>query len=163
VVTMTADVRMVIHDAVRKTGVNPQIVTDNGSWFTAKDFKMLVRELELDYIRIGRTTRSQTVGWNASALVTARNEADGQIGFDPIEGSEPDFVHACSAPHKPTHVQTLLMWSPGQLQPAASLLAFALHIARGVAALRATRGSSRRSLNPPYQARRPRRVRLWPE
>ena len=38
--TMTAAaVRVVIHDALKKTGANPQVVTDNGSQFTAKDFK----------------------------------------------------------------------------------------------------------------------------
>ena len=61
-VTMTAaDVRMVIHDAVKKTGANPQIVTDNGSQFTAKDFKALVREFELDHIRI-RTYHPESNG-----------------------------------------------------------------------------------------------------
>ena len=51
--TMTAAaVRVVIHDALKKTGASPQVVTDNGSQFTAKDFKELVRDFELEHIRI---------------------------------------------------------------------------------------------------------------
>lgn len=51
--TMTAAaVRVVIQDAVKKTGASPQIVTDNGSQFTAKDFKKLIRDFRLDHIRI---------------------------------------------------------------------------------------------------------------
>lgn len=47
-----ADVRVVVHDALKKTGANPQVVTDNGSQFRAKDFKELVRDFELEHIRI---------------------------------------------------------------------------------------------------------------
>jgi hypothetical protein len=50
--TMTAAaVRVVIHDALKKTGANPQVVTDNGSQFTAKDFKQLVRDFDLEHIK----------------------------------------------------------------------------------------------------------------
>ena len=60
--TMTAAaVRMVIHDALKKTGANPEIVTDNGSQFTAKDFKELVRDFELEHIRI-RTYHPESNG-----------------------------------------------------------------------------------------------------
>jgi transposase InsO family protein len=47
-----ADVRLVVHDALKKTGANPQVVTDNGSQFRGKDFKELVRNFELEHIRI---------------------------------------------------------------------------------------------------------------
>jgi putative transposase len=51
--TMTAAaVRVVVHDALKKTGANPQVVTDNGSQFKARDFKELVRDFELEHIRI---------------------------------------------------------------------------------------------------------------
>lgn len=60
--TMTAAaVRVVIHDALKKTGANPQVVTDNGSQFTAKDFKELVRDFELEHIRI-RTYHPESNG-----------------------------------------------------------------------------------------------------
>lgn len=35
-----------------RTGANPKILTDNGSQFTAKDFKQMVRLFELEHIRI---------------------------------------------------------------------------------------------------------------
>jgi transposase InsO family protein len=47
-----ADVRVVIQDALKQTGATPQVVTDNGSQFTAKDFKELVRDFALEHIRI---------------------------------------------------------------------------------------------------------------
>jgi putative transposase len=56
-----ASVRVVIHDALKKTGANPQIVTDNGSQFTARDFKELVRDFELEHIRI-RTYHPESNG-----------------------------------------------------------------------------------------------------
>lgn len=60
--TMTAaDVRVVIQDAVEKMGVSPEIVTDNGTQFTAKDFKELVRDFELEHIRI-RTYHPESNG-----------------------------------------------------------------------------------------------------
>jgi len=60
--TMTAAaVRMVLQDALEKTGANPEIVTDNGSQFTAKDFKQLVRDFELEHIRI-RTYHPESNG-----------------------------------------------------------------------------------------------------
>jgi transposase InsO family protein len=60
--TMTAaDVRVVIQDAVEKMGVSPEIVTDNGTQFTAKDFKELVRDFQLEHIRI-RTYHPESNG-----------------------------------------------------------------------------------------------------
>ena len=56
-----AAVRMVIHDAVKKTGASPEIVTDNGSQFRARDFKELVRDFELEHIRI-RTYHPESNG-----------------------------------------------------------------------------------------------------
>jgi transposase InsO family protein len=61
-VSMTAaDVRVVIQDALKKTGTSPQVVTDNGSQFTAKDFKELVRDFGLEHIRI-RTYHPESQG-----------------------------------------------------------------------------------------------------
>ena len=60
--TMTAAaVRVVIHDALKKTGASPQVVTDNGTQFKAKDFKELVRDFELEHIRI-RTYHPESNG-----------------------------------------------------------------------------------------------------
>jgi putative transposase len=60
--TMTAAaVRVVVQDALKKTGANPEMVTDNGSQFTAKDFKELVRDFELEHIRI-RTYHPESNG-----------------------------------------------------------------------------------------------------
>jgi putative transposase len=56
-----AAVRVVIHDAVKKTGASPEIVTDNGSQFTAKDFKELVKDFQLEHIRI-RTYHPESNG-----------------------------------------------------------------------------------------------------
>lgn len=56
-----ADVRLVIQDALKKTGANPEIVTDNGSQFTAKDFRELVHDFELEHIRI-RTYHPESNG-----------------------------------------------------------------------------------------------------
>lgn len=57
----SAAVRVVIHDGLKKTGANPEIVTDNGSQFTAKDFRSLVRDFELEHIRI-RTYHPESNG-----------------------------------------------------------------------------------------------------
>ena len=60
--TMRAnDVRLVIQEALEKTGATPQIVTDNGSQFTTKDFKQLVRQFDLEHIRI-RTYHPESNG-----------------------------------------------------------------------------------------------------
>lgn len=60
--TMTAaEVRLVIQEAVERTGAKPQIVSDNGSQFTAADFKHLVRQFDLEHIRI-RTYHSESHG-----------------------------------------------------------------------------------------------------
>jgi len=56
-----AEVRVVIQDALKKTGANPEVVTDNGSQFTAKDFRELVREFDLEHIRI-RTYHPESNG-----------------------------------------------------------------------------------------------------
>ena len=56
-----AAVRVVVHDALKKTGATPEVVTDNGSQFTARDFKELVRDFELEHIRI-RTYHPESNG-----------------------------------------------------------------------------------------------------
>jgi transposase InsO family protein len=56
-----ADVRLVIQAAIERTGAQPQIVTDNGSQFTAAEFKDLVRRFALDHIRI-RTYHPESNG-----------------------------------------------------------------------------------------------------
>lgn len=56
-----ADVRLVIQEALERTRATPRIVTDNGSQFTAKDFKQMVRLFELDHIRI-RTYHPESNG-----------------------------------------------------------------------------------------------------
>ena len=51
--TMTAgDVQLVIQEALERTGARPQVVTDNGSQFTAAAFKALVRRVAFAHIRI---------------------------------------------------------------------------------------------------------------
>mgnify|MGYP002780947767 CR=1 FL=1 len=50
---MTAgDVRLVIQQALEVTGAHPKLVTDNGSQFTAAEFKALVRRFVVEHIRI---------------------------------------------------------------------------------------------------------------
>jgi len=56
-----ADVRLVVQEALERTGASPQIVSDNGSQFTAKDFKQMVRLFELEHIRI-RTYHPESNG-----------------------------------------------------------------------------------------------------
>jgi len=56
-----AAVRVVVHDAVKLTGASPAVVTDNGSQFTAQDFQDLVRECDLEHIRI-RTYHPESKG-----------------------------------------------------------------------------------------------------
>ena len=56
-----ADVRVVLQDALQQTGAQPEVVTDNGSQFTAKDFKELVRDFALEHIQI-RTYHPESNG-----------------------------------------------------------------------------------------------------
>lgn len=56
-----AEVRLVIQEALERTGAQPAIVSDNGSQFTAADFKHLVRQFELEHIRI-RTYHPESNG-----------------------------------------------------------------------------------------------------
>jgi transposase InsO family protein len=56
-----ADVRVVIQDALTQTGAHPEVVSDNGSQFTARDFKELVRDFALEHIRI-RTYHPESNG-----------------------------------------------------------------------------------------------------
>jgi len=56
-----ADVALVIQQAVEATGHHPQLVSDNGSQFTAKDFRELVRRFSLEHIRI-RTYHPESNG-----------------------------------------------------------------------------------------------------
>jgi transposase InsO family protein len=55
------DVRLVIQESLERTGANPQIVSDNVSQFTARDFKQMVRLFELEHIRI-RTYHPESNG-----------------------------------------------------------------------------------------------------
>jgi putative transposase len=51
--TMAAsDVRLVIQEALERTGATPHLVTDNGSQFTGAEFKGLIRRFALVRIRI---------------------------------------------------------------------------------------------------------------
>lgn len=60
--TMSAsDVRLVIQEALERTGATPSVVTDNGSQFTAAEFKDLVRRFALEHIRI-RTYHPESNG-----------------------------------------------------------------------------------------------------
>ena len=60
--TMTAgDVQLVIQEALERTGARPQVVTDNGSQFTAAEFKALVRRFAFAHIRI-RTYHPESNG-----------------------------------------------------------------------------------------------------
>jgi transposase InsO family protein len=47
-----ADVQLVIQQALERTGATPDVVTDNGSQFTAAEFKDLVRRFAFKHIRI---------------------------------------------------------------------------------------------------------------
>lgn len=47
-----ADVQLVIQHALEQTGATPDMVTDNGSQFTAKEFKDLIRRFVFKHIRI---------------------------------------------------------------------------------------------------------------
>lgn len=56
-----AEVRLALQQALERTGAKPQIVSDNGTQFTAADFKHLVRQFELEHIRI-RTYHPESNG-----------------------------------------------------------------------------------------------------
>jgi transposase InsO family protein len=56
-----ADVRLVLQEALERTGARPQVVSDNGSQFTAGEFKDLVKRFELEHIRI-RTYHPESNG-----------------------------------------------------------------------------------------------------
>lgn len=56
-----ADVRRVIRQALEVTGATPQLGTDNGSQFTAAEFKDLVRRFAVEHIRI-RTSHPESNG-----------------------------------------------------------------------------------------------------
>jgi transposase InsO family protein len=58
---MASDVRLVIQQALEMTGATPRLVTDNGSQFTAAEFKELVRRFALENIRI-RTYHPESNG-----------------------------------------------------------------------------------------------------
>ncbi len=47
-----ADVQLVMQHALETTGAKPDVVTDNGSQFTAQEFKKLVRRFAFKHIRI---------------------------------------------------------------------------------------------------------------
>jgi transposase InsO family protein len=56
-----ADVRLVLQEALERTGARPQVVSDNGVQFTAGEFKDLVKRFELEHIRI-RTYHPESNG-----------------------------------------------------------------------------------------------------
>jgi putative transposase len=56
-----ADVRLVIQEALERTGATPDVVSDNGSQFTAAEFKDLVRRFAFAHIRI-RTYHPESNG-----------------------------------------------------------------------------------------------------
>jgi transposase InsO family protein len=56
-----ADVRLVLQEALERTGAKPQVVSDNGAQFTAGEFKDLVKRFELEHIRI-RTYHPESNG-----------------------------------------------------------------------------------------------------
>jgi transposase InsO family protein len=58
---MASDVRLVIQQALEQTGATPRLVTDNGSQFTAAEFKDLVRRFAFEHIRI-RTYHPESNG-----------------------------------------------------------------------------------------------------
>lgn len=63
--TMVAsDVQLVIQHALEQTGATPDVVTDNGSQFTAKEFKELVRRLRSSTFGFGDTIRNRTGRWS---------------------------------------------------------------------------------------------------
>ena len=78
--------RLVVQQALEQTGARPQIVSDIGSQFTAKDFKQMVRLFQLEHIRIRayhsesngrverfhRTTREELAETDLRNLVRAR-------------------------------------------------------------------------------------------
>jgi putative transposase len=78
-----ADVRLVIQEAVERTGAQPQLVTDNGAQFTAAEFKDLVRRFALDHIRI-RTYHPESNGlverFHRSTREALSAEAVGNFG-----------------------------------------------------------------------------------
>ena len=47
-----SDVRVVMQEALERTGATPDLVTDNGSQFTAADFQELVRRFAFRHLRI---------------------------------------------------------------------------------------------------------------
>lgn len=56
-----SEVRLVVQEAIERTGASPQVVTDNGSQFTALEFRDLVRRFALQHIRI-RTYHPESNG-----------------------------------------------------------------------------------------------------
>jgi transposase InsO family protein len=56
-----ADVRLVIQEALERTGATPAVVTDNGAQFIAAEFKDLVRRFAFEHIRI-RTYHPESNG-----------------------------------------------------------------------------------------------------
>lgn len=50
--------RRVVQQALEMTGVRPAIGTDNGSQFTAAEFKDLVRRFSIEHIGSGRIIRN---------------------------------------------------------------------------------------------------------
>jgi putative transposase len=77
--SMTAqDVRGVIQAALEATGAHPEVVTDNGSQFTAAEFRHLVRLFALEHIRI-RTYHPQSNGVVERFHRSTREELGDQV------------------------------------------------------------------------------------
>lgn len=72
-----ADVRRVIQQALEVTGAQPRLVTDNGSQFTAAEFKDLVRRFAVEHVRI-RTYHPESNGLVERFHRSTRAALDGQ-------------------------------------------------------------------------------------
>lgn len=70
-----SEVELVIQHALEVTGARPKIVTDNGSQFTAMEFKGLVRRFQLEHIRI-RTYHPESNGLVERFHRSTREELD---------------------------------------------------------------------------------------
>jgi putative transposase len=77
--SMTAqDVRGVLQAALEATGAHPEVVSDNGSQFTAAEFRQLVRLFALEHIRI-RTYHPQSNGLLERFHRSTREELEDQV------------------------------------------------------------------------------------
>ena len=99
-------------DAVKKTGVNPEIVNDNGSQFMAKDFKELVKDFQPEQVRI-QTYHPESTGklrWRLGNLFMAVGGRKGTLGV--VDVCEAARVATSRALHG-VAPETLNMVDPG--------------------------------------------------